>query len=747
MLEFLMRITLRLILSLVLGISVCVFFFSYIQTNTEKARLHSDLERRSGILAESLRESILYYLETNSKAKIIQIVKKFGNRERLKGIAVFDRNGELLALTPGFKIKEEILSDDVRNTINEMVPRGRVIKVDNRKLYFYTIPVLSETEDETVLGVLSIFQDATWIDLRIQGLWKENILRFMILALSVSIITVIIVRWSVTGPIAQIAEWVKILKSKGLRDGIEAIPRVRGDILLPLITEVKELARSFAIRQINGQEDRPILSDSFWTKENLREFIKQKLGDKKLFLLSNREPYMHIRDGKDIKCIVPPGGLVTALDPVMRACGGIWIAHGAGEADREVVSKDDKIAVPPQDPAYSLKRIWLTKDEEVGYYYGFSNEGLWPLCHITYVRPSFRLENWIEYQKVNQRFAETLLEEIKGEETPLVLVQDYHLALVPLLIKKKRPDAKIALFWHIPWPNPEVFGICPWGREILLGMLGADLIGFHIQFYCNNFLETVDRFLECKIDWEHFSVERRGHSSFVRPLPISVSVEDFSYNKQVDHFREMIYKEFGLEAQYVGVGVDRIDYTKGIPEKFLSIERFLDKYPDFVGKFTFFQFAAPSRTHIKQYREVIKESEDIAERINWKFGGRNYRPIVFLKGHHDHARIVPFYKGAHFCMVTSLHDGMNLVAKEFVASRNDNDGVLILSQFTGASRELKDSIIVNPYDIEGMADAIYQALTMEEDERRERMTRMRNLVSDHNIYWWTKKLIETLLIL
>lgn len=747
MLEFLMRITLRLILSLVLGISVCVFFFSYIQTNTEKARLHSDLERRSGILAESLRESILYYLETNSKAKIIQIVKKFGNRERLKGIAVFDRNGELLALTPGFKIKEEILSDDVRNTINEMVPRGRVIKVDNRKLYFYTIPVLSETEDETVLGVLSIFQDATWIDLRIQGLWKENILRFMILALSVSIITVIIVRWSVTGPIAQIAEWVKILKSKGLRDGIEAIPRVRGDILLPLITEVKELARSFAIRQINGQEDRPILSDSFWTKENLREFIKQKLGDKKLFLLSNREPYMHIRDGKDIKCIVPPGGLVTALDPVMRACGGIWIAHGAGEADREVVGKDDKIAVPPQDPAYSLKRIWLTKDEEVGYYYGFSNEGLWPLCHITYVRPSFRLENWIEYQKVNQRFAETLLEEIKGEETPLVLVQDYHLALVPLLIKKKRPDAKIALFWHIPWPNPEVFGICPWGREILLGMLGADLIGFHIQFYCNNFLETVDRFLECKIDWEHFSVERRGHSSFVRPLPISVSVEDFSYNKQVDHFREMIYKEFGLEAQYVGVGVDRIDYTKGIPEKFLSIERFLDKYPDFVGKFTFFQFAAPSRTHIKQYREVIKESEDIAERINWKFGGRNYRPIVFLKGHHDHARIVPFYKGAHFCMVTSLHDGMNLVAKEFVASRNDNDGVLILSQFTGASRELKDSIIVNPYDIEGMADAIYQALTMEEDERRERMTRMRNLVSDHNIYWWTKKLIETLLIL
>lgn len=627
-----MRITLKLILSLVLGISVCVFFFSYIQTNTEKAPLHSDLERRSGILAESLRESILYSLETNSKAKIIQIVKKFGNRERLKRLTVFDRNGELLALTPGFKIKEEILSDDVRNTINEMVPRGRVIKVDNRKLYFYTIPVLSETDDEAVLGILSIFQDATWIYLRIQGLWKENILRLMILGLSVSIITVIIVRCSVTGPIAQIAEWVKRLKSKGLGDEIEAIPKVRGDILLPLITEVKELARSFAIRQINRQEDRPILSDSFWTKENLREFIKQKLGDKKLFLLSNREPYMHIGDGKDIKCVVPPGGLVTALDPVMRARGGIWIAHGAGEADREVVSKDDKIAVPPQDPASSLKRIWLTKDEEVGYYYGFSNEGLWPLCHITYVRPSFRLENWIEYQKVNQRFAETLLEEIKGEETPLVLVQDYHLALVPLLIKKKRPDAKIALFWHIPWPNPEVFGICPWGREILLGMLGADLIGFHIQFYCNNFLETVDRFLECKIDWEHFSVERRGHSSFVRPLPISVSVDDFSDSKQVDHFREMIYKESGLEAQYVGIGVDRIDYTKGLPEKFLSIERFLDKYPDFVGKFTLFQFAAPSRTHIKQYRELIKESEDIAERINWKFGGKKYMPVLFFEG-------------------------------------------------------------------------------------------------------------------
>lgn len=324
-------------------------------------------------------------------------------------------------------------------------------------------------------------------------------------------------------------------------------------------------------------------------------------------------------------------------------------------------------------------------------------------------------------------------------------MQDYHLALVPFLIKTKRPDAKVAIFWHIPWSNPEVFGICPWARERLLGMLGADLIGFHIQFYCNNFLETVDRMLESKINWEQFNIERKGHVTFVKPFPISIDFEDFSNNSSdINNIREKVKKEFNINAQFIGVGVDRIDYTKGIFERFLSIERFLEKYPQFVGNFCFVQMGSPSRVRIRQYRELIKEIEDACERINWKFQTKNYKPIIFLKNYHEHSDIIPFYKLANFCMVNSLHDGMNLVAEEFIATRNDEDGVLILSQFAGASRELKDAIIVNPYDIENMADAISEALVMDEQERKERMIKMRTIIKERNIYRWAKDLIQNL---
>ena len=430
----------------------------------------------------------------------------------------------------------------------------------------------------------------------------------------------------------------------------------------------------------------------------------------------------------------------------MRVCDGLWIAHGSGDADRETVDGSNKLRVPPGEPAYTLKRVWLTREEEDGYYYGFANEGLWPLCHITHNRPEFRLEDWNCYRKVNEKFADALLEEVAGEESPMVLVQDYHLALLPSLIKEKRPDAKVAIFWHIPWPNPEAYGICPWHREILQGMLGSDIIGFHIQFHCNNFLETVDRFLESKIDWEQFSVTRGGHSTLIKPFPISVSFEEPREMTPSDDrpAKEDLLREIGVQAEYLGVGVDRIDYTKGIPERFRAIERFFEKYPEFLERFTFVELGAPSRTHIKKYRDLMTEIEETAEKINSRFRTNTWRPIAFLKAHHTHEAIEPFYKSSDLCMVTSLHDGMNLVAKEFVAARSDGDGVLILSQFAGASRELKDALIVNPYDIEQMADAICLAFRMPPGERRDRMGRMRATVRDYNIYRWAGKLIAGL---
>jgi trehalose-6-phosphate synthase len=330
----------------------------------------------------------------------------------------------------------------------------------------------------------------------------------------------------------------------------------------------------------------------------------------------------------------------------------------------------------------------------------------------------------------------------------LILIQDYHFALLPRLVKEERPDARVALFWHIPWPNPEAFSICPWQRELLHGMLGADLIGFHIQFHCNNFLDTVDRTLESRIDWEHFAVERGGQTTLIKPFPISIAFPGQSQTLKANHTakpnKESLLKDLGVKAKHFGVGVDRIDYTKGILERFKAIERFLDKYPAFQGEFTFVELGAPSRTHIKEYHDLMAAVEMEVDRINWRFKTKEWQPIVFLKKHHSHEEIKPFYETADLCLVTSLHDGMNLVAKEYVGARDDESGVLILSQFTGASRELRDALVVNPYDIEEMAEAIHTALEMSLSDQKARIRNMRETLKNRNIYYWAANLITAL---
>jgi trehalose 6-phosphate synthase len=393
--------------------------------------------------------------------------------------------------------------------------------------------------------------------------------------------------------------------------------------------------------------------------------------------------------------------------------------------------------------------VWLSKEEEEGYYYGFANEGLWPLCHIAHTRPIFRAADWQHYQEVNRKFAAAVIEEIGDTPNPVVLVQDYHFALLPKLIKQKKPNARVAIFWHIPWPNPEAFGICPWQRQLVEGLVGADLIGFHIQSHCNNFLQTVDRTLESRVDWEHFSILRQNHRTLVRPFPISVALaEGESINTdqyRIDYTeRSALLRSLGVEPAFVGVGVDRVDYTKGILERFHAIERFLEKYPKYQDQFTFIQIGAPSRTHIKRYHDLLAELEAEAERINWRFQSGKSKPILFLKRQHSHAEIEPYYRAADFCLVTSLHDGMNLVAKEFLASRSDERGVLILSQFTGAAGELRDALLINPYDIDQTAEAIRTAIEMDPEEKQMRVSRMRRTIREHNIYRWAGNLITEL---
>lgn len=734
----------RLIISLVLVVSTVALFSAYFQVHQERERQREELEHRSRLLASSLQETIEPLLEKRAISNMQRLVEKFGNRKKLAGVAIYDAKATPIAMTQSLASALPTPPEAVTEALEKGIDAGRFDTVGDREMHLYTLPL--RVQDQ-VSGALVLFHDAGYIQAELWRIWRRTFGRVLVQAFLISVVTLLIVRWSFVGPIAQMAEWMKHLRSS---ESIRPFALGKKDLFAPLVREASALARHLSVAKTAAKEEVRLrqAAESIWTPERLREHARAKLGGKPLFVVSNREPYMHLRRGRKIEVIVPAGGLVTALEPVLRACEGTWIAHGAGDADWEMADKRGRIKVPPDDPMYVLKRVALTKAEETGYYYGFSNEGLWPLCHIAHTRPIFRTEDWEHYQKANQKFAEAALEELEGMEEPCVLVQDYHFALLPRLLKEKRPDARIALFWHIPWPNPEAFGICPWQREILYGMLGADLIGFHTQFHCNNFLDTVDRSLESRIDWERFGVQKGEHTTLVKPFPISVAFpaafQDVPADKAPGPDATAILNDLGLKAKYMGVGVERMDYTKGILERFRAIERFLEKYPKYQREFVFVQLGAPSRTHIKRYQDFLAEVEAEVERVNWRFQFGEWRPIVFLKKHHTHQEILPFYRRADLCMVTSLHDGMNLVAKEFVASREDEGGVLILSRFAGASRELGEALIVNPYDVEQMAEAIRYALEMDQEEQSRRMRRMRETVREHNIYQWAGNLITEL---
>jgi trehalose 6-phosphate synthase len=615
--------------------------------------------------------------------------------------------------------------------------------VGDASLHIFALPLHQRDE---VIGGLAIVHDAGYIRAESLHIWRETFLRALAHVFLIVLITLLIVRWSIAGPIARTAQWMRALRTGRVSSRQSATDL---DLFRPLVREVAAFAESLHQARSAAETEARLrdTGESLWTADRLAAHVRTRLDNGRLFVVSNREPYVHMRRGKSVEVIVPPSGVVTAIEPILRACDGTWIAHGNGDADLETVDEHDRLRVPPEDPHYSLRRVWLNKAEEEGYYYGFANEGIWPLCHIAHTRPIFRAEDWKYYQAVNLKFADALLEEMRDVKKPIVLVQDYHFALLPRLIKEKRPEARVAIFWHIPWPTPEAFDISPWRRELLDGLLGADLIGFHIQSHCNNFLQTVDRVVESRVDWEHFSVRRLDHLTLVRPFPISVDFTDVPPPESTpDSYteRSTLLKALGVEATYMGVGVDRVDYTKGILERFLAIERFLEKYPSYQGQFTFVQIGAPSRSHLKRYHDLMAEVEAEADRINWRFQTDKWKPIVFLNRQHNHQEIQSYYRAADLCLVTSLHDGMNLVAKEFVAARHDERGVLILSCFTGAARELRDALQINPYNIDQTAEAIRFALNMEPEEKELRMQHMRKTVREHNVYRWAGSLIAEL---
>ena len=739
-----MRLTLRLSLSLIASVALVSLTFAWFQTRANQRGLRRELERHALVLAETLAKSAQPLVQEREYHRLQQLVDQFENREQIAGVAVFDNAGKPLAISSRLTPRLDKYPAPIRQTIQDGLTHADFLALGGDPVHVIAMPLRN---DPAVIGVLSIFHDAAYIDQQTTALWRRALIGIAIQTALIGFITLLMIRLTLRQPLRRTTEWLRQLRT-GTATSAARVPD-QGDFE-PLALEASRLASSLVAARAAAAREAWLResAESNWTADRLRVFIRGRLGDDHLFVVSNREPYEHVRTDRGVQCRVPASGLVTALEPVLCAFDGTWIAQATGDADRETTNDGARLRVPPEHDEYTLHRVWLDPELERGFYFGFSNEGLWPLCHIAHTRPIFRASDWNAYRTANERFAEAVLDEIECEENPVVLVQDYHFALLPRMIKHRRPDVRLAIFWHIPWPNPEAFAICPWQRELLDGLLGADLIGFHIQAHCNNFLETVDRSLESRIDREHSAVTREGHRTLIQPFPISVSMDREGCAVppgELPHLdRAEILARLGVRATFMGIGVDRIDYTKGIPERFRGIERFLETCPAYRNEFTFVQIGSPSRTSIARYQDLMQEVIDEAERINRRFLTGSWKPIVLLTRQHSHEEILPYYRTADICLVTSLHDGMNLVAKEFIAARGDEGGVLVLSRFTGASHELVDALQVNPYDTEELSRALHRALEMSPEERAIRMQRMRAIVKERNIYRWAGGLMGEL---
>ena len=728
----------------ILFLVIAVFAgFGLIQASFEEEKLMDDLKKKAKAVNESMELSARHIILGNDLKAANRMVETFQRRERMQGCVIYDKDGKILAITERISDWRDKDKPYLNDILASRSSRGALEKFREYSVYSYILPITDDNGD--VIGATEIIYDTSYVFTILTQLWKRISASLIVLLILIVIITLLIQRQIFILPVRRLTQWFTHFQ-RGETDKLRPF-KEKGEFG-KLISEVEQVALGLRVarRVVSDNAHARIRKEDTWTEAKLRDLVHAKLGENALFVVSNREPYMHVIDEAtgSPKCVRPASGVVTAIDPILRACGGTWIAHGSADADRSFVNSKNKLGVPAEDNRYILKRVWLTKEEEEGYYYGFANEGLWPLCHVTHTRPIFRETDWQMYKKVNQKFAENVLEELPARD-PFVFIQDYHFTLLPRMIKEKRPDATIALFWHIPWPNPEVFAICPYHLEILDGMLGCDLIGFHVQNHCNNFLDTANRLMECRVDTEKFSVVSKNKETLIRSFPISVN-GFMSGEKAKPDAAEInkIRKEYDLQDKIIGVGVERIDYTKGIIERVMAIDRFLEKYPEYRKKFVFIQLAAPSRTHIKRYHELMGEIDELIEKKNWKYSEGNWKPIIYLKRHFSPEEIRPYYALADFCVVSSLHDGMNLVAKEYVASKSDVSGALILSKFTGAARELTDAVLINPYSIEEFADAIKFTIDMPEDEKRKRMENMHKIVSENNVYKWAGSIITEL---
>jgi trehalose 6-phosphate synthase/phosphatase len=684
-----------------------------------------DVELRSVLIYRALTDTLIERLGVNNNAKNLKkLFDDIARDEKVLGIALCGPDGRFIGQN-SFWPRE----------INCPVTPGKAGEARYTTLHGEKSLLLLGAFPLTALNGqtdhLLVLHDLTFSTQRTEETQLYLILFLIGFSLVVALVTMLTAR-------ITLRAWLKRLRYSlshpEERLSNQSLPRE----FFPVVREVRQMLRDMRTDKYRWSDIKVE-----WTPQTLRRLLAKELPDTEVLIVSNREPYIH--NEVDGKIIVqrPASGLVTALEPIIRACGGTWVAHGSGSADRQVVDNNNCIPVPPHKPEYVLRRIWLTPEEEDGYYYGFSNEGMWPLCHIAFMRPDFRETDWEAYKAVNRKFADAVVAQAKTKN-PVVMVQDYHLALLPQYVREKLPQATILTFWHIPWPNPEVFSICPWREEILKGLLGSSVLGFHTQFHCQNFMDSVDRFLESHINREQSVITMEGRPTLVRPYPISIAwpPEGLEAMPDIATCRAEIRARYALpDNALIGVGVERFDYTKGIIDRFQAIRHLLQNHPEWRGRLTFIQAAAPTRSRLPAYQAIQQETQGVVDAINREFGTETYKPILLLAQHHEPEEVFRLFRAADFCVVSSLHDGMNLVAKEFVAARDDEQGVLILSTFAGASKEMPEALLVNPYDNRAMGEAIHRALTMPETEQRDRMHLMREMVRDNNVFYWAARIM------
>jgi trehalose 6-phosphate synthase len=717
----------RFIAVLIVGLALLTWGASLLVNRTTRAWFENDIRLRSELAVRGAHGSLASDWRADGATNLGQVLGRITRDERILAAAACGADLSLLSSTINYPLQLSCpeLGAHVRETADApasaWTPWSTIAAVPGGRVHLTAIPLI---EGSNALGFVVLVHDLSFIERRESTSRRFLWLAFALLATGASLITVVAARLSWRG-------WSNELRR--LFRGESRRPEFQ-----PFLRDVRELVERLASeREADGL-------GGLWTPQRLKNALSRYLHGERLVIVANREPYVHerTRDG-GVAVMHPASGLVTALEPIVRACSGVWIAHGGGSADRETADQDGRLRVPPNEESYGLRRVWLSEEEERGYYYGFANEGLWPLCHIAHARPLFRAEDWKQYRVVNQRFADVTCAEADSED-PVILVQDYHFALVPRMIRERLPRSTILSFWHIPWPNSERFGICPWREELLAGMLGGSIVGFHTQIHCDNFIDTVDRCLESRIDHEQRAVVYHGRTTLVRAYPISIEWPS-PWLKTVPapaECRASVFAELRLRPDaLLGVGVDRLDYTKGIEERLWAVARLLERFPELRGRFTFVQLAAPSRTLIDRYRELNDRVERVAAQVNDRLGTDSYRPIVLLRAHHEPSTVYRYYRAADLCYVSSLHDGMNLVAKEFVAARDDERGVLILSYFAGAARELTEALIVNPYDLEEASSALAAALTMPADQQQARMRAMRTFVAEFNVYRWAGRML------